>query len=750
MCIALSIVACKRDVDPVKNPVISVEQTEIALAADVEEVEVAYMVKDSTAGLKLNASSVEEWITPVVVSDTKLRLRVKRNFTEEVRSGEVVLRYQGAEDVKITLTQEFVTGSGDKAIELIVKDSDATTITIDILTADPKLTWVPMVTYKEYWGQLSEQELYESDLEYFNFLAGNADMSLSDFLAQLVGTGSEGDIRITQLQPSTEYVVYVYGISLEGERTTEIVSAEVATEEPWAGDITFDFEVKENDFVLEYIVTPSHTGVDYYTGVATEEELFGWMEKYNTNSMREAIQKGSIDENIDLYMNWEFISERTDYFDIYNVSDVMADGWVNCKASTKYYIFAVKWNNNCDVIGEVGYVTHTSAPIEPSANELTLELKNIGQSSVDVKITTTTIDPYVVLPLRSEEVNGLGDKELFDLILREYDYILSEYTYTGDMTNTYERMRPDNEYTIVAFGYKAGVQTTSKIWRESFRTLPSGDAKDCTFSMNIVPATDNAWVEIIPTDKGLYYHWMLYPATYDSEQAQNYIKNVIVKRHYGDDYAAFASWELTQGDVVDTVWELTPDTDYKLGVVIMNPDECEFLTDVVFSEVFHTDAVQYADITITVEFDNYYDVDELVAAGYEGYSLYAGNAMVPLKVNIEGEAAEFYYDFYGNDLSDTEAFPDEIFYEPLWSGAPYEEASFFLPFDKTMTLVAVAYDDMRCPSRLYREVVTLTKEGCASVEEFEAMQSEETRGVAESLVVRSEVQSVKPSNRVAR
>ena len=752
--VTLCVVACKKDVDttPVAaTPVIKLATTEVNIEADKESVELEFTVEKRKADVLLTVTTSTEWVTPVVESDTMLKLRVKRNFTEEVRSGEVVLHYEGAEDVAIAITQEFVTGSPDTPIELIVKDYDATTITVDILTADPTLTWIPMVTYKNYWEQMSEQEIFESDLEYFNYLADNAEMSLEEFLTELVGTGSEGDIRISQLSPSTEYVVYVYGISMAGERTTAIVSQEVTTEAPWEGDITFEFDVKVNDFVMEYTVTPSHTGVNYYTNVASQQEIDAWMQRYNTTDLKEAIQKGGIDANIELYKDWGFISDRTDYFDINNVSDIMDDGWLNCNASTTYYIYAVKWNDNCDITGEVEYTTYTTPSVEPSANKLTLELQNITQSSVDVKITTTTNDPYVVLPLQKSVAEGLSDSELFELILSEYDYIISEYTYEGDITNTYGRMRPDSEYTIVGFGYKAGVLTTNKMWRETFRTQASGDAKDCTFDMNVVPSTDSAWVEIIPSDKGLSYHWMFYPASYDSAQAQNYIKNVVIKRHYGDDYAAFASWELTQGDVVDTVYDLTPDTEYKLGVVIMNPDEFEFLTDVYFTAVFRTEPVQYADITITVEFDKYFDVDELIAAGYEGYSLYEGNAMVPLKVHIEGDATAFFYDFYGNDLSDTEMFPDDIFYEPLQDGAPYEEASFFLPFDKTMTLVAVAYDEMYCPSRLYREVVTLTKDGCATVEEFEAMQQGATRGaVPASVVFKSEVKDIKISNRVAR
>ena len=101
-----------------------------------------------------------------------------------------------------------------------------------------------------------------------------------------------------------------------------------------------------------------------------------------------------------------------------------------------------------------------------------------------------------------------GDQELTVACAREllnkapeYDYIISSYTYEGTSTNTFGSMRPDSDYTIVAFGYKAGTLTTSQIWRKEFHTLASGDPQDCTFSMNVVPGVDNAWIEIIPSDK---------------------------------------------------------------------------------------------------------------------------------------------------------------------------------------------------------------------------------------------------------
>ena len=724
----LGIVACEKEPAATPKAIINIEANH-TVDCYGGEVEISYTIANPVAGEKITAATEAEWIELIEDNGTALRFNIGGNYDAAERTADVTLSYNGADDVVITFAQNRITTQGDAPIEVTLVNYDATTITISVVTADPETTWVPMVTYKESWDYYkgNENDIFQADLEYFQYLADVNDLTLAEFLSGIVGTGSEESIRITKLTPETEFVVYVYGISLEGERTTDIIDVHVKTEPPHDGDITFEFSVKEEDFVLEYTVIPSHTGVDYFCGIMSEEELNYWKQTLGTDNLKTILQKGSIDSTIALLQQWDYISDRTEFFSIYNLSDILEDGWFECKADTKYYIMAAKWNNNCDVIGEVGYTEHTSAHLEKSNNVLTLELKNLTQSSVDVKTTTTTNDPYVILPLRAEVVEGLSDEELFELIMSEYDYVISSYTYEGNSTNTYGSMRPDGDYVIVAFGYKAGTLTTSKIWREEFHTLASGAPGDCTFAMNVVPGVDNAWIEIIPSDKGHAYHWMVYPANYSAEDAMDYIENVIIKRGYDNDYSVFASWELTQGDETTTVWDLAPDTDYKLGVVIMDFDKCEFLSDMHFSEVFHTEAVTYADISISVEIDKYFSVDELVAAGYEGFAMYAGNAMIPVKVHIEGDYSEFYYDFYGNDLTDTEDYPDDIFYEYLWDGAPYESASFFLPFDKVMTVVAVAYDDVMNPSPLYREVVCFTEDSCSTVEEYEAMQSSATR-----------------------
>ena len=413
--------SCQNEPEQVLPTSIEVETTELSFDDRGETKSLSYTIKNAINGESLTATTEAEWVTIAVEAD-KLSITAKGNYDDAARTAEVTLSYKSAADVTLTLTQGRITAENPIEVELI--GYDATTITISVLTADPTTTWVPMVTYKESWDYYkgNQNDIFQADLEYFQYLAEINDLSLAEFLAGIVGTGSEESIRITKLTPDTEFVVYVYGISLEGERTTDIIATHVKTEPPHEGDITFEFSVKEEDFVLEYTVIPSHTGVDYFCGIMSEEELNYWKQTLGTDNLKTILQKGSIDSTIKLLQQWGYIEERTEFFSIYNISDILEDGWFECKADTKYYIMAAKWNNNCDIIGEVGYYEHTSAHLEPSANVLTLELKNLTQSSVDVKTTTTTNDPYVVLPLRADVVKNLSDEELFELAMHERQY----------------------------------------------------------------------------------------------------------------------------------------------------------------------------------------------------------------------------------------------------------------------------------------------------------------------------------------
>ena len=705
-------VACQKE----ETPEIQIQKTEVTLASDGASVNIAYLIENEVEGRKISVANDAEWLTVDAGKTRVITLSALINETGAQRHADVTVSYEGAEDVVISVTQDFFVSP----LTISISKVTATGVTFSVTTSDESLTWLPMVTYKEGFEYYeSADELFQYDLEYFAYLADIRDMTLAEFLETMVASGSMIDVPFDGLQPSTDYVLYAYGVNTDGRRTTDIVHEAFRTEDPYEGDIVFSFEASEDDYILSYIITPSHTGVPYFYGIAPKTRIDAWKSMYN-GDLRAAIQAEEIDAEVNELMDLGMISGPEDYFAIYSESNVMDWGYYELTASTSYVIYAVKWDEQCRLSGPVSTYEHTSQAIDASANQITLEVANVTQSSADAVTTVTTEDPYVVMPVRTSEIEGFTDQELFAYLVEKYDYIISEYTYTGSQTRNYSRMRPDTDYTFLAFGYKAGVMTTSEMDKVNFRTLPAGDPADCTFEFSCEPDVDCAFIDITPSDKGQFYHWLVYPSYYTAEDAKNYIR-MLIEYSYEDDFATFASWELSLGDDSATAWDLYPETEYKVGAVIMDYDTGEFLSDVHFSKPFTTLAKTYADLTFDMQYGPYYDLGDLIKAGQTQFEavLKSGDALMPIKVAVEGDCSAFYYALYANDLSDTETYPDEIFYAGLEGGGKsYPSTNLIVKYDTPMTLVAVAYDYDNNPSQLYRDVLFFTQDGASPAKDF--------------------------------
>ena len=719
--LALGFAACDKDpVTEEKRPIIKVDATEIELSSHGESIEIGYTIENARTAQQIEVENLAEWLL-VEVSENTITFSADKNATANGRIINVVVKYEGADNVEITVKQPNIDVPRENlSLEVVITEVGPTSIKFDIEASHPDMTWIPMVSYKEYWDdKASDEEIFISDMAYFEYLAEGYGISREEFLTDMLGMGSQSDIEISGLTPETEYVVYVYGLTIDGERTTDIVAKYATTEKPYEGDITFEFDIKEEEYIMEFVVTPSHRGVNFYHGLATEAEINEWKALAGSDSLRDAIQQGDIEAGIAIYMNYEFIETRKDYFDMYNMYDIVEDGWEQVKAGTKYILYAAKWDEECNLLGEVSFAEYTTPAATMSDNKLTVEIRDVNQSQVTVAVKTTNNDPYVAMPVKSEDIAGMSDTEIYNLVMTKYDYLVSEYIAYGDSMRTFSHMRPETDYTILAFGSLAGTMTTEMI-KVEVTTTASGDPLDCTFTFNVVPGSDTAWLEIDPSDKGHFYNWLIYPADFTAEDAKSYIKDVILAQYYGGDIPAFSSWELTQGYLTTTAYDLRPETDYKIGVVIMDYETAEFITDMYFSDVFTTTAMTYADINISVEWDEYWDGEALFNYGYTQFEGCENEAVVPMSVNIEGDYEEFYFAVYNRDLTDESKYTDDMFYEDLNMGYTIKNMIMAIPMETTMTVVAVAYDAMFMPSKLFREVIYLTPDGASAPEAFEA------------------------------
>lgn len=114
------------------------------------------------------------------------------------------------------------------SIELVAVDSES--VTVNVIPASTEYRWIPMIAYKEYFDTFEDSaELAELDRFYFESLANSYEMTLADFIVASSGQGRRDNIVIGDLDPETEYVVYTYGITTEGERVTDVCTLEFTT-----------------------------------------------------------------------------------------------------------------------------------------------------------------------------------------------------------------------------------------------------------------------------------------------------------------------------------------------------------------------------------------------------------------------------------------------------------------------------------------------------------------------------------------
>jgi hypothetical protein len=105
---------------------------------------------------------------------------------------------------------------------------------------------------------------------------------------------------------------------------------------------------------------------------------------------------------------------------------------------------------------------------------------------------------------------------------------------------------------------------------------------------------------------------------------------------------------------------------------------------------------------------------------------------------VEGECSAFYYALYANDLSDTETYPDEIFYAGLEGGGKsYSSTNLIVKYDTPMTLVAVAYDYDNNATQLYRDVLFFTQDGASPAKDFIASMKKSASTMSVNLNVAS-------------
>lgn len=701
------------------KPSINVSETEVSIDSEGGEVRIIYSVENSTEDTSIQVSKDSDWVTIDTQQARVIYVSAEKNETGDKRTANLEITYTGAEPVKIKVTQEAF----EAPIKLTVLNTEDVKITFSVETLDPNLTWTGQIVGKEWFDDMeSEEEIFDADYDYYLLDAKDRGMAIEEYLAMILNKGSFPALTFGGLDPLSEYVIYVYGMNTSGERTTAIYSAEATTKEPYQGPITFDINAWAEEHIVYAEVIPDHEGVPFWLDIMPKADLDAaeLSATDETERIREYAQT-LINDQIDRYLQISYITNRKEYVEFasydYSVTDFNFEGY----PETEYIVYACKFDDNANLVGDLVYETVTTDAIEMSDNQITVTLGTITQTTLDLTVETTNDDPYITVALESSWLEGCNtDQEIYDMLINDWAgsvWNLEYYLCYGSIRGTMAYLEPDTDHTLVTFGYTANTVTTP-MQKHTFKTLPAGDPDECEFEM-VIDNIKAREVDLLirPSDTSVEYYWDIFPPEATTETVVEKINQI--KGGLYEGMQEFRQYMTYLEDYV-TISGLYPENSYKIGAIPVSCEpndegiyEIEILGDAVFSEVFTTKESKEADITIRVIHDKYYDGAVLAEAFPDKYGFYADKAYVPMRVEIEGDYDNYRYSMfqYQEGLEDPDVYSDALIVENLYAVGVNRDAVFWGLWDSKQMIAAVAEDNDGNLSPVYRELVQFTKDG---------------------------------------
>ena len=405
-----------------------------------------------------------------------------------------------------------------------------TELSVNIVPQDKELEYVVLFAEKKHFianGIDTREELIEDDLTMLRDYANYYGISVREFLEGMkwLVKGDKNGYKVTNLYPETEYVVYCYGVNLEGESyeaTTEVCYEVITTTAPELQDISFDITSNVNGNSVEVVITPNDYEGLYYSYIVPETDNY-------------YLPEGA-EFNADYVAHYRNIALDT-FNELINNQGIPAKQFCHSGVATRHE--RLNPNNNYMVVCFA--VSQEQTPILCSQPEIAyFATKQNNKSDLTINIEVTDITQYnamlTVTPSKKGEEYACvllaasqlppyeSEYEQMMFIIENFDPAIFKNGFSEALTP----LMPDTEYIVVAFGIENNLPTTdmfsyrftslaagiSDVWIESIEIIKLFDAQevialDSSYKSKLANCECVAIVEAktnTPTDK-LYFWW---------------------------------------------------------------------------------------------------------------------------------------------------------------------------------------------------------------------------------------------------
>ena len=375
-------------------------------------------------------------------------------------------------------------------------DLEDFTVTLTALhSGDVFLNIEPENKEMTYWYQLqvtedmpeTDEEIIASDIAYLNYMAEYYGTPLAQLLADNLLTG-DIEWRYQYLEPNTEYVLYMYGMNINGEALTTVNKLSFKTTKVEQLDCTFDILPGENITANSFSITiiPSDDTVAYYYDVFP-----AWMyEEYCLSDaanipafMAEYIPALATENNVTVSYAVGAISNYGTIAHDFTLED-------GIEANSSYFVFAVG-------IGADGTTTTEATVVEIKTAAPATNTFEVTQGYVEDDRATFYVRPdhnesYVAVFELKEyflDENGelVSDEEIINGIIAAQGSLIGNHMYSGTSTVSDCPMIPNKDYFCLVFGYFGG-EVTTPLTKVEFRT-EEADMVDADIIVTVAEVT---------------------------------------------------------------------------------------------------------------------------------------------------------------------------------------------------------------------------------------------------------------------
>ena len=375
-----------------------------------------------------------------------------------------------------------------------------TSLSVAVVPEDKDAEYVTLFAEKKHFianGIDTREELIEDDLKMLRSYAEYYGITIREFLEGMkwLSTGDKSGYKVTNLYPATEYVVYSYGVNIDGdgyEATTPICYKVITTTAPELQNIDFDIKADINGNNVDLTITPSNYDGLYYSYIIPETNNYYLPEGAEFNADYLAHYRNTtLDTFNELINNQGIPAEQFCHSGVATLGERL-----NPNAQYMVICFAVSDEQTPILCSEPTIAYFTTQ--ESNKSDLTIDIKVTDITQYNAMLTVTPSkkgEKYACVFLSASQLPPYeSEYEQMMFIIENFDPAFFESSFSEALTP----LMPNTEYVVIAFGIDNNLPTTD-MFSYRFTSLEAGDSGTYIESIDIVKLFDAQ--EIIALDR---------------------------------------------------------------------------------------------------------------------------------------------------------------------------------------------------------------------------------------------------------